>query len=54
MKPLIYPIPNFDPIRVSGAQRAPDNRNVPPHTVLREFPILAAHWFGVDLKGGAS
>ncbi|WP_170766478.1 hypothetical protein [Ruegeria lacuscaerulensis] len=41
-------------IRYEPRQIQSDNQNTPPRRALRDCPIVALHWFGVDLNGGAS
>lgn len=42
-------LPTLHPGFVARNRRDPDNQNVPPRRVLQNCPILAVHWFGVDL-----
>ncbi len=42
-------LPAFRPDPVANNRRGSDNQNTPPRRVLRDCPILALHWFGVDL-----
>jgi hypothetical protein len=30
----------------------PSNNNTPPHHLMRDCPIVARHWFGMELEAG--
>lgn len=42
-------LPALRPGLDASNQRDPNNQNVPLRRALQNYPILAEHWFGVDL-----